>query len=232
MADLLTLDLSNNNVNPNFYKIKKWRGPNGERVVGIHFKVSEGATFRDPVFADWSRRARKQGLRVGGYHFAQPGGGDALAEARWFAHLLGPIQKRDLKPVLDLEANPGKLSWAELEDWTRKFNQEVKRLTGVTPMLYASKAWVERMPLERPLGNGLWLAYWSKNGLPFPTPVIPPWKRPAALHQFTSEASFPSPLHPAGMPGRVDISKVNRLKNVVAFPKLITKIIGSVLRSQ
>jgi lysozyme len=213
MPDLV-LDLSNNNPNPNFKTLAQ------SGIKGVMLKVSEGATFTDPVFPDWSRRARAAGLRVGGYHFAQPHGGDALDEARHFASKLGTIERRDFRPALDLEANPGRLSAKELEEWARTFNQEVKRLTGVLPMFYASRGWIASMRLEKPIGAALWLAHWSNDGLPFTPEPPPPWKKVPPLHQFTSEANGPSPLHPKGISGRVDINQILRLRPLLAHPIL------------
>jgi GH25 family lysozyme M1 (1,4-beta-N-acetylmuramidase) len=201
------LDLSNNNANPNFQTLKN----NG--VGGVMLKVSEGATFADPVFADWSKRARAHGLRVGGYHFAQPDGGDPISEARHFASLLGEIQRRDFRPALDLERNPGGLNGDKLEAWSRTFNLEVARLTGTLPMFYASTGWIRSMNFTVPIGAALWLAHWSNDGKPFTPPVPAPWKR-VHLHQFTSDG------HVSGIAGRVDINQVLRILPLLAHPVL------------
>lgn len=216
----LVLDLSNNNAEPTWHVLKDWRKTvNGRTytVEGVLLKASEGATFTDPVFQNWSKRARAAGLRVGGYHFAQPGGGDALAEARWFASRLGKIQRRDFRPALDLEANPGNLSWSGLVNWSRQFNQEVQRLTGTLPIFYASAFWLRQMDANTPVGAALWLAHWSNDGMPFNPPIPSPWKK-APLHQFTSEATGRSPLHPLGVPGRVDINQINNFRPLLAHP--------------
>jgi len=212
MADLV-LDLSNNNENPNFDLLEK------AGVKGVMLKVSEGATFIDPVFKNWSKRARAQGLRVGGYHFAQPNGGDAKAEAAHFVKYLETIERRDFRPALDLEANAGGLSWSQLVAWSRTFNQEVQRLSGTLPMFYASKGWIQAMRADAPIGAALWLAHWSNDGNPF-TPVAPfPWKN-VHLHQFTSEAGGYSPVHPKGAVGRVDINQILKLRPLLAHPIL------------
>jgi len=209
----LVLDLSNNNHNPNFRTLKQ------AGIKGVMLKVSEGATFKDGVWKDWSRRARAAGLRVGGYHFAQPNGGDPIQEARHFAGFLGTIERRDFRPALDLESNPGGLSWSQLVPWSRAFNQEVQRLSGTLPMFYASKGWIQAMRADTPIGAALWLAHWSNNGLPFTATAPSPWKR-VHLHQFTSEATVRSPLHPAGISGRVDINTIERLRPLLAHPVL------------
>lgn len=200
------VDLSNNNPEPSFYYLKN-RG-----VTGVMLKVSEGATFKDAKFTDWARRARAQGLRVGGYHFAQPNGGDPLKEAAWFVKNMGQLNFRDFRPALDLEANPGHLSWKDLVVWSRAFNQEVFRLSGHLPMLYASKGWLEAMKADVPIGAALWLAYWSKDGKPFVPPVVPPWKKPPALHQYTSQGYV-------GKYGKVDLNRVINLRPLLAYPE-------------
>ena len=201
------LDLSNNNDVVSFQRMKN------AGVTGVMLKVSEGATFTDPVFAAWAKRARWQGMRVGGYHFAQPDGGDALAEARHFAAQLGTIERRDFRPALDLEVNAGGLSWSQLVAWSRTFNQELFRLTGSLPMLYASKGWLNAMNASVPIGAALWLAHWSNDGKPF-TPSPPsPWKK-VQLHQYTSNGSVP------GVTGRVDKNQVLALRPLLAHPIL------------
>lgn len=212
MADLV-LDLSNNNENPNFKTLA------ASGIKGVMLKASEGATFVDPVYAGWSKRARAAGLRVGPYHFAQPNGGDPIAEARHFAKCFGTLARRDFRPALDLEANPGGLSWSQLVTWSRAFNQELYKVSGHLPMFYASKGWIQAMGADVPIGAALWLAHWSRNGRPF-TPVAPfPWKN-VHLHQFTSEATGTSPLHPKGISGRVDINQILKIRPLLAHPIL------------
>lgn len=202
------LDLSNNNPNPNFQTLKK----NG--VTGVMLKVSEGATFVDPVFKNWSARARKQGLRVGGYHFAQPNGGDPVAEARHFAKKLGEIQLNDFRPALDLEQNPGSLSWSQLVAWSRAFNQEFFKITKTLPMFYASKGWIQSMKADVPIGAALWLAHWSNDGKPFKPTAPFPWKH-VHLHQYTSDGHVP------GIAGRVDKNQVLKLRPLLAHPEIL-----------
>lgn len=218
---LLVLDLSNNNAAPNFAKVAKWRGSRGGetyRVDGIIHKATEGATFVDPDFKRRCTAARVYGLRAGGYHFARPAGSDAVEEGRHFARTLGQPKIGDYRPMLDLERNDGKLSWRELEAWARAFNAAVFSAIGHLCGFYASRAWIDSMAPDKPIGAALWLAAWSGDGLPpIPVKAPAPWRR-VQLHQFTSEASFPSPLHPDGVPGRVDINRVVRLRPLLAYP--------------
>lgn len=202
------LDLSNNNPNPNFVTLKA----NGVR--GVMLKASEGATFTDPVFKGWAARARRAGLRVGGYHFAQPDGGDPVKEAQHFAAALGKITVNDFRPALDLEQNPGHLSWSQLVAWSRAFNQEFFKITKTLPMFYASKGWIQSMHADVPIGAALWLAHWSNDGKPF-TPTAPfPWKK-VHLHQYTSDG------HVKGISGRVDKNQILKLRPILAHPEIL-----------
>lgn len=203
----LVADFSNNNAPPNFELLQK------AGLVGVMLKVSEGTAFRDPFFQPWSRAARNAGLRVGGYHFARPTKNDPKTEAALFAHLLGKIERRDFRPALDLEQNSGKLSWADLAAWAREFNQEVKRRTGSLPMLYASFGWLRSMSPATAIGGALWLANWSRNGLPFNPPVPKPW-RSVHLHQYTDHGSV------LGAKGATDLSQVLHLRPLLAHPIL------------
>jgi lysozyme len=59
------LDLSNNNGPVDFKRVFQA----GQRRV--YLKLTEGLTFDDPKFADFRKRARAAGLKVGAYHFAR-----------------------------------------------------------------------------------------------------------------------------------------------------------------
>lgn len=216
----LILDLSNNNARPDFGAVARWRKTiDGVKyaVDGVILKASEGATFVDGVYREWARAARRAGLRVGAYHYARPEGGDARREARHFVACMGALKPGDYRPWLDLEENDGGLSRSQLVAWSREFNQECFKLSGHLPGIYASKSWLDSMRPTEPIGAALWLAWWSSNGMPFQPKPPAPWKR-VQLHQFTSEATVRSPLHPDGVPGRVDINRIYRLRPLLAFP--------------
>lgn len=198
------VDLSSNNRTPDFKRL-------ASSVEGVYLKATEGATFVDPHVQSWGDKVRNAGARVGYYHFARPGGGDAIAEARWFCSHMGPIQRRDFRPALDLERNDGGLSWHQLEAWARKFNQEVFRISGTLPILYASYSWIKSLNVDEAIGAGLWLAYWGKP--PCAAPIPAPWKD-YQLHQFTSNGIVP------GCFGSTDVSCVKHLSPLLAHPIL------------
>jgi lysozyme len=205
---LLLADLSNNNPSPIDFKAMRKAG-----CYGVLLKVSEGTAFVDRTFKGRADAARMAGLRVGGYHFARPGG-DPAAQAAMFAHYLGKVERRDLHPALDLETNDAHLRPLDLWKWARGFEQVVHRLTGVRTLVYTYPAFLSAQGWSRPLGTGagLWIAAYGPNdghdhGVPAGS--IAPWHRFVA-HQFTSVGTI------AGVHGHVDLSHASSRRKMLA----------------
>jgi GH25 family lysozyme M1 (1,4-beta-N-acetylmuramidase) len=195
----LVVDLSNNNPDPIDFRAMHAAG-----AFGVMLKVSEGRTFIDGTWLSRSRAARTAGLHVGGYHFARPGKGDAVTQAKLFASRLGKVELRDLHPALDLETDDGNLPSAALYTWARTFGAKVHELTGQRVMWYTGPAFIAAHGFEHPFGNGagLWLAAWGPNdgtdhGIP--NRYTAPWRK-AVLHQYTSVGTI------AGVQNRVDLN--------------------------
>lgn len=203
------IDLSNNNAGPvNFAAIRK------AGTFGVWLKVSEGLTFSDPLYHRRADAARMVGLRVGGYHFARPEHDDAEAQARYFVALLGKIHRRDLRPVLDLEANDHNLSSGDLHRWARTFLASVHKLGGVRALTYSGPAFIQAQGWSKTFGTGagLWLADWGPNdGHDHGAHIPPPWTRIRA-HQYTSKGRV------EGVPGDVDRSHAAGRRAVIAHP--------------
>ena len=200
----LLLDLSNNNTVTDLSAIKR------AGFAGVWHKVSEGESFFDGDWKERSARLRAMGLRVGGYHFAQPGHGDVRREARFFAALLGKIQRRDLAPVLDFEVNPQHLPPAELLAWARAFNHAFRDLAGVWPLFYSFPSFISNLGATQVIGRGLWLASFGRNDGAEHSFVVPRPFEKALAHQFTSEGRV------AGVSGRVDLSSAPRIVPLLA----------------
>lgn len=202
------LDLSNNN------DVSSWGAIKRAGITGVWLKVTEGATFTDPDWLAYSRHARHVGLRVGGYHFAYPTGGDAVQEARYFASKLGKVGRRDLRPVLDFETNAEHMSGKALTAWARAFSKTCWNLTGTLPIFYSYPYFIQALEARAPIGAGLWLAAYGPNdGRPHPFSVPRPWRK-AVAHQFTSNAHIP------GVNGRCDVSEVPKLRPILAHPRI------------
>lgn len=199
------IDLSNNNPTPH------WAAVKAAKIAGVWMKVSEGGTFIDQTWQDRSASARAVGLPVGGYHFARPAAVAAISQAAMFCRALGKIGLHDLRPVLDLE-DSGHLSPAALRTWVHDFNQKVLAETGVGPIFYSYRAFIQGLEWTTPAGYGLWLAdYGPDDGQQHPTLVPPPWKKMVA-HQYTSRGTVP------GVSGYVDRTEAASLMPLLAHP--------------
>lgn len=203
---ILLCDLSNNNPAPIDFGALKRAG-----VFGIWHKVTEGRSFADPDWPTRAKAARLVGLHVGGYHFARPALATAQAEAEYFVTHLGRVQRRDLHPVLDLEAD-GNLSSAALHDWARQFLRHVHLRAGVKALTYSSPSFVGERHWSTTLGTGagLWLADYGPNDGHDHGPHVPhPWRQVVA-HQYTSVGR----LH--GVTGDVDLTHARARRRVLA----------------
>jgi lysozyme len=208
---LLLVDLSNNNPGPlNFHELRR------SGVFGVWHKVTEGTTFTDHDFKPRAQEARAAGLRVGGYHFARPEHGNAIAEATIFCTRLGKVQRRDLRPVLDLEANDANLPPLALHLWAKTFLSHVHAVTGVRALTYSGPSFIGSQHWSHTFGTGagLWLAEYGPNdGKDHGVHIPRPWKRIAA-HQYTSVGRV------SGVPGNVDLSHARYRHRVLAHPLL------------
>ena len=109
----------------------------------------------------------------------------------------------NLLPVLDLETSRG-LDQQGVTLWARRWTAEVRRLTGVTPLVYTSPyGWASRTGDSRALardGSPLWVAHWGVE-----SPLLPAgdWDGNGwHVWQHTSDG------HVAGIAGRVDLDVV------------------------
>lgn len=178
-----------------------WRKVARAGKVFAFMKATDGHDYVDPTFLTNRAGARANGLMVGAYHFARPdpSKGDAVEEARWFVRHADP-QPGSLLPVLDMETSKG-LDQQEVTLWARRWVAEVRRLTGVTPLVYTSPyGWLARTGDSRALardGAPLWVAHW---GVSEPTLPAGDWDGQGwRVWQHTSHG------HVAGIAGRVDL---------------------------
>ncbi len=167
-------------------------------------KATDGADYVDPTYVANRAAARANGLMVGAYHFSRPDAskGDARAEARFFVRVADP-KPGDLLPVLDIETSRG-LNQAGVTKWITTWVAEVRRLTGVIPMVYTSPyGWQTRTGDTRVVareGAPLWVAHW---GVSSPTLPAGDWDGHGwIVWQHTSSGKVP------GIVGRVDLDRL------------------------
>ena len=130
----------------------------GLRFVWV--KATEDGTYRFRRCEAWRDAARSAGLRVGAYHFARPGVGDARKEAEWFGRSVGRHVAGDLPPVLDVEVNPAGLGPDAIRSWCSEWLSAVEALVGRLPVLYTGTWFWRRAALNVPL----WLAQYTSDG--------------------------------------------------------------------
>jgi lysozyme len=212
---VLLIDISNNNaVTPTAFPLLK-----AARIEGAWLKSSEGHTFDDRFFAQREQIAERAGLRVGAYHFANPGTNTPAEEAQHFlAVYRGHDDRRALKVVLDMERPGDRGRW--LIDWARRWNHVVHDALGHWPLFYSSSDYItSHMGMtraDRPIGGGLWLAaYGRDDGVEHPFTVPAPWQR-AVAHQFSSKGRVP------GVVGNCDVTAAPRLRPLLAHPVIGT----------
>ncbi len=197
-ADVLGVDTSH------------WQHPSGQAISwnllpaqGYKWavlKATQGLTYTDSSFAaDWVA-AGNAGLIRGAYDFANPTSrtADAVAEARHFVAVSGPLRARNtLPPVLDLEVTNG-LSSSQLVAWTKAWLVEAQRLTGRRPIIYTGLYfWTSAMGNSTAFtGYPLWIAAYRSAAPP------PPGGWPAStMWQYTSTGKV------NGIAGSVDLDR-------------------------
>lgn len=148
----------------------------GYRFVFVN--ATEGLTIEDALYPNNRQGAAANGLRLGAYHFARPGGtsdssivANAVAQADYFLAYAQPAAG-DLPPVLDLEAK-GSLTPAQLVRWTEAWLDEVNARIGVRPILYTSpNFWRTALGDTTQFSDAgyvLWIANYTTN----PQPLVP-----------------------------------------------------------
>lgn len=118
--------------------ISNWQAGIKPGALPIDFaivKATEGTGYVSPSFRSQADSTLAGGKLLGIYHFARPSRSGATAEAAHFVNAVRPYLGRAVL-VLDWEdgTTTGQTGWA------KSFLDEVHRLTGVRPWIYASAA--------------------------------------------------------------------------------------------
>lgn len=160
------IDISHHNSLPDWPSIK---------IAGVSFvylKISEGVGTPDSMAKPNAEIAKKLGFKIGYYHFCHPdtrNGGtverDATAEADDALSRMTTLTDPDLPLVLDLENENMPLSKDSFLTWIHTFINRIVQQTGVAPMIYGGKAYLDaRLPPGHDLGKyKLWIPRYEMN---------------------------------------------------------------------
>lgn len=106
------------------------------KIQFVYIKATEGATLTDFRYKDNIRKARKEGLKVGSYHYFI-GRKSAKEQFDNFNRLVDKSEQ-DLIPVVDIELKGNEnISRAVLQSRLKEFMDLVKDEYGVYPIIYS-----------------------------------------------------------------------------------------------
>ena len=142
-----------------YQKVSNWNSVRSAGTDFVYIKLSDGTATRNE--AGYTAGAKAAGLKVGGYHYAEPG--DPVAQANLFINLCEQHGATDLAPALDLEA-PFTPNQAAI-NFAIAFLRQVKA-RGHQPCLYGNNAMLSavRAPVLAAVpGTLIWAARYGAN---------------------------------------------------------------------
>lgn len=149
-----------------------WESVADSGIEAVIIQASEGTFYRDPYLQEFYDGARDNGLRIGFYHFFNPGSSPTPTEqARYFVDTISGLRP-DIKLVLDLEQTGG-LDNYELTLQALEFLREVERLSGLDAAVYTYTnfaqnnlypdigledypLWIAQIDIDAPQANPVW----------------------------------------------------------------------------
>jgi GH25 family lysozyme M1 (1,4-beta-N-acetylmuramidase) len=158
------VDISHHNSLPDWAALKT------AGVSFVYLKTSEGVGTPDPKAKPNTETAKRLGFKIGYYHFCHPdtrNGGtvvsDANAEVDEALSRIAAITAPDLPMVLDLENENMPLSREDFLLWITTFIDRVIQKTGVEPMIYGAKVYLDsKLPSNHDLGKyRLWIPHYE-----------------------------------------------------------------------
>ncbi len=160
-------------------------------------RVSDGLNYIDSKFPqNWSG-AKSAGIIRGAYQFFRPNL-DAVSQAQLLLDKMGPLEKGDLPPVIDVE-NTGNLTPSEVSTQVGKWINHIEFKLGVKPIIYTGYYFWKDNVKSTAFGEYLlWLAWYHDYQDTSFCPTTPdPWTK-WTFWQWTSSGTV------AGISGNVD----------------------------
>lgn len=135
-------------------------------------RVSDGATFADPLFARNWHQAQRAGIARGAYQYFRPDQ-DAIVQADLMIAAVR-AEPGELAPVIDVETDGG-LRPGALATRIRVWIDRVRDRLGVEPIIYASPDFWRDAVGGADIPQHLWVAHYTAQGQCPRVP--PPWLR-------------------------------------------------------
>lgn len=147
--------------------VSKWQGDiNWPKVAGAGIKfafirVSDGLGYPDGKFQYNWEEARAAGVLRGVYQYFRAG--QSAEEQAWYLlDQMGPLEKGDLPPVIDVETMDGQ-SAAVVVDKVGKWLKLVESETGVKPLIYTGAGFWNGLGSNELSDYPLWVANWQTD---------------------------------------------------------------------
>lgn len=161
-------------------------------------KATESTWYTNPCFHAQVDATLNSGKLLGIYHYI--GGGNAKAEARFFANAVKPYIGR---AILALDFESGNNSAYMNTGYLQECAMEVYALTGVRPLLYGSQCDYGRLArVSKATNCGLWIAQYANNS--HTGYQDKPWNEDAyscAIRQYSSAGAL------SNYGGNLDLNK-------------------------
>lgn len=165
---LSTTSLALSPESTNFYQgidVSNWQGTidyqevKNQGIKIVYIKSSQGTTYKDPYFEKNYENAKKNGLKVGVYHYLTARNeSEAIKEANFFASILSD-KEIDCKLAMDFESF-GNLNKEEINNISKTFLQEVEKLTNRKTIVY-SDLFNAKNTFELSNNYPLWIAFYN-----------------------------------------------------------------------
>jgi len=157
--------------------VSNWSGSIDFRAVKdsgvevVYIQATEGTFYTDPYLQEFYREAKDNDLKVGFYHFFNPGNSPTPREqARYFIDAISGLDV-DCRLAIDLEQTGG-LSSEELSNQAVEFLEDVKEFSGKDVVVYTYTNFAQTK-LDANSGIGdypVWIAQYSTS-LPEYNPI-------------------------------------------------------------
>ena len=186
------IDVSKHQGTINWEELRK-----NSKIKYVYIKATEGSDYTDPLYRENLRNARKQGFKVGSYHFLST----KSSVTRQFQNFItvAKREEQDLLPVIDVERiNP----WTsqQLRDSLKVFADLLEDYYGCKPLIYTSEKFFTKHLGRAFADYPLFIAKYSNT-----QPNIGyKW----ILWQFADNGLFKSAVR--GNYGEVDLSRFNK----------------------